>query len=527
MCGIAFTTHPDGIKKFHLIKNRGPSSTTIKSFEYQQYLVSMGVHLLSITGVKNGEQPFFKNDVYVLCNGEIYNHKELKEKYNLPCTTESDCEVILHLYLMHRSIRKLNKIRGEFAFIIFDMREGTITYARDFCGVRPLFIGIDSSKHLHLSSELKGLAVNGCQVQPGIYHIYRLVDNNEKKVSMSLPSETFIKDALISSVKDRINTEVPMGFLLSGGLDSSLILSIASRFIPKNEKIIVFTTGFSLDSPDVLNAKKAIEYLTQRFGDRYIHHIFIPTIEEGLEAIPEVIKAIESYDTATVRASTPMWLLARYIRKNTSVKVVLSGEGSDEINGSYLYFHYAPDKNSFENERKRLVKNIHYYDGIRADRTISAFGLELRVPFLDIRVVNSVLTSEDIYKSMRITKIEKYFLRVLFDEYLPPDLLLRTKEDFSDAVSYQWKDRIKSYADSLNIPDVAYSHISPTSPEEKWYRNIFEKYYPGQGLVIPELWLPKWVETNGEPSATILSVHQEKLDLESSPLPKHNSRNSF
>lgn len=520
MCGITFTTHPDGLKSVETIKHRGPTSTTVKSFDFQSDRISMIFNRLSITGVSNGEQPFYSNGVYVMCNGEIYNHHELREKYNLKCKTQSDCEVILWLYLQSDT-NQLHELSGEYAFVIFDTRLGNVIYGRDYTGVRPLFIS--DEEYFTLCSELKGIKAlhsKGAQVKPGIIYVYSLFDKNTFQYPLKYKGyPQHARQSLIDAVKDRINSEVPIGFLLSGGLDSSLILSIASRLIPKTEKITVFTTGFSFDAPDVVASREVIKYLQSIHGDRYIHHIYIPSVDKGIESIPHVIKAIESYDTTTVRASTPMWMLARYIRNKTNVKVVLSGEGSDEINGSYLYFHYAPSKEEFDKERKRLTEDIHLFDGLRADRTISAFGLELRVPFLDKNVVVDTLAT-DVYTSAKSTGIEKYHLRNSFRGFLPEHLLWRTKAAFSDAVSTQWKDELKKHGDVLSLSNCNTSHLTPRTGEEKWYRSIFEQYYPGQGGVIPYLWLPRWVDTQGEPSATVLDVYTSRnFDGKSSSTP--------
>ena len=327
MCGITFTTDPEGLKNVDALKHRGPTSTTVKSFDYQSDRVSMIFNRLSITGVSNGEQPFYSDEVYVMCNGEIYNYQDLKDRYNLKCKTLSDCEVILWLYL-RSGTQQLHELSGEYAFVIFDMRFGTVVYGRDYAGVRPLFIS--NEKYFTLCSELKGISGNGVQVKPGVIFEYSLLEKNTIYSPLKYRGyASHMRQSLIDAVRDRIKSEVQIGFLLSGGLDSSLILSIASRLIPKSEKINVFTTGFSLDAPDVVASREVIKYLQNIYGDRYIHHIYIPTIEKGIESIPLVIQAIESYDTTTVRASTPMWLLARYIRNKTNVKVVLSGEGSD------------------------------------------------------------------------------------------------------------------------------------------------------------------------------------------------------
>ena len=508
MCGFNFTTAPNGLVNFDKIKHRGPDSTSIKVVSD----IQMGFHRLSITGIDNGEQPFQQSNVYVMCNGEIYNHLSLISKYSLEMKTNSDCEVILQLYLLG-GIELLNLLRGEFAFVIADLNTNKVFFCRDFFGVRPLFF-CENEKYLTLSSELKGLPERGEQVQPGFIFEYDLISKSTQIHKMNILNGRTIKYRLEEAVQIRIPEEVKYGFLLSGGLDSSLVLSIASKYIPEDKKIEVFTIGFTEDAPDVINAKKVIEYLSQIYGNRYNHHIYIPTIEEGLKSIPEVIKSIETYDTTTVRASTPMWLIARYIRQNTDIKVILTGEGSDELCGGYLYFHYAPDKTSFDNERISLLCDINHFDGLRADRTLSAFGLECRVPFLDNTVASAILSCDDFYSTMKETKIEKYKLRKLFEGYLPEDLLWRTKAAFSDAVSTQWKDSLKSYAEMYveNLPILRkkYKYLEPKTPEEIMYRTIFETYYPNQGYILPYLWLPKWVETNREPSATVLQIHTER-----------------
>lgn len=512
MCGFNFTTDPNGLINFNNIKHRGPDSTNIKIING----IQMGFHRLSITGLDDGEQPFHKNNVYVMCNGEIYNYKNLISNFSLEMKTNSDCEVILHLYLLG-GIELLNSLRGEYAFVIADLNTKSVFFGRDFFGVRPLFF-CDNGNYLTLSSELKGLPEKGEQVSPGFIFEYNITSKSTQIHKIRFPSGHTIKYRLEESVRIRIPEEVPYGFLLSGGLDSSLVLSIASRYIDRDEIIHVFTIGFSEDAPDVINAKKVIEYLKQIYGDRYVHHVYIPTVKDGIDAIPNVIKSIETYDTTTVRASTPMWLMAKYIREYTNIKVILTGEGSDELCGGYLYFHYAPSKLDFDNERISLLCDINHFDGLRADRTLSAFGLECRVPFLDNTVASAILSSDEFYTTMKETKIEKYKLRKIFEGYLPEELLWRTKEAFSDAVSSIWKEELKKYAEfyienlPLSLLQKKYKHLPPQTPEEIWYRTVFESYYPNQGYILPHLWLPKWVNTNREPSATVLKIHAERIN---------------
>ena len=507
MCGILFSLDSNGEKHFFNLSHRGPNSSTLKKFNYRTYQVTLGFHRLSITGVQNGEQPFFGNGVYLVCNGEIYNHKELKKTFCLETSTDSDCEVILALYLKHdRSM--FTFLRGEYAFVLFDTRKGVVIYGRDTCGVRPLFISDDG---FSLASELKGLpSKRGTQIVPGFIYTYDMLEKTTSSVRNKFiyTNKQSIKYHLIDAVKIRLESEVPIGFLLSGGFDSSIILSIASRLLPLDKRIEVFTVGFSEDAPDVVWARKVIAYLEEVHGKRYNHHVVIHTIDDGLAAIPEVITCTETYDTTTIRASTPMWLAAKYIKENTNVKVVISGEGSDEANGSYKYFLLAPNLSEFNSERNRLINDIYLFDGLRADRTISAHGLELRVPFLDDTVVQTLLQEDAVYTDMKKTGIEKQYIRECFVGWLSDEILWRSKEAFSDAVSFSWKDCIKAKAASLPLPASKYDYLNPSTSEERWYRSIFEHLYPGN-KPIPYLWMPRWVDTKGEPSATVLSVYKK------------------
>jgi len=334
-----------------------------------------------------------------------------------------------------------------------------------------------------------------------------------------------------------------IGFLLSGGLDSSLVLSVAMKYFFEEEKrtqpVQAFSFGFHEDAPDLINARKVATFLQNKYGkDKLIHHIVICSIEEGLDAIPKVIKQLESYDTTTVRASTPMYLLSKYISQKTNVKVILSGEGADELLGGYLYFHYAPNQEAFVDETRKLLNNLHFYDTLRADRMTAAWGLELRVPFLDMNFVGYVCMFTDIAYSHNTKSIEKQIMRMAYaDNYLPKDVLNAQKNAFSDAVGYDWKKRVRDYANIalamlapptpasrhnplqasfgvVFVGDLNQLHNPPIHPEEFWFRYLFETFYPGCGEWIPKMWLPNWVDTKGESSATALNVHNHSIKIE-------------
>lgn len=537
MCGIFFNYHSkrskdqDVLQCGYKLKHRGPTSSTVKQFDYNNGdLVTMVFHRLSIMGISDGDQPFFSDGVYVMCNGEIYNYKEIIDEYKLDVKTHSDCEVIFAYYKTidassdkHLKLTQfLSNLRGEFAFIIFDTRTNCIFAGRDRCGVRPLFFNYEFYSFT-FASELKGIpGGKGTQIEPDKCHKFDI--NNSVFTSLNyfrLAPKLSYKDALIRAVDERLKSEAPIGFLLSGGFDSSIVLSIASELLPKDQVISVFTIGFSKDAPDVLNAIKVVSYLKEKYGQfRYIHYIHICDIKEGIRYIPDVIESLESFDTTTVRASTPMWIIAKFIRNNTSIKRVLSGEGSDELNGSYLYFHSAPDEKEFTEERIRLLNDIHYFDGLRADRTISAHGLELSTPFLDTSVIEAGLTPEigkEMYKTMKESGMEKKLIRDMFVGYLPDEILYRTKEAFSDAVSYDWRKSIQRYAESKfkgKVTNESCPELDTKSPEENWYRLEFQRLYPNQSPKnsTPYFWLPKWVYLqNRDPSATVLDIHKEKV----------------
>jgi len=541
MCGInGFITlkKPDNYKNIlKNIEHRGPDDKSLIEFTIDNYNVCLSFYRLSIIDIENGMQPFiYKNEkrsIYLLCNGEIYNYKKLIEKYKL--ATKSDCHVILDLYLIKEDITNtIKELDGEFAFILIDIKHEdgnnniTTYFGRDRFGIRPLFYNFDNNG-LYFSSELKGLVCKkGEQVTPRrIYRCVNMVtlieDNRYEYYNLNniklqeLPYRTILKKInyfLKQSVKDRMQSERPLGCLLSGGLDSSLIAGIASQFLKeKGERLRTFCIGMDKDSPDIEYARKVASHINS------IHHEIIIPVQKWIEILPKLIKQIETYDITTIRATCGQYLLAKWISENTDIKVLLNGDGSDELTSGYLYFYNSPDKNASHQENIRLLNNIHIYDVLRVDRGISAFGLEARVPFLSHNFVNFYLSIDPAYrfpfKNAKSERIEKSLLRYAFedDNIIPLEVLMRKKEAFSDGVSNikkSWFEYIKEYVDT-EITDEEYNEnnkqkIFP-SKEAYWYKKIYDNFYYESEQEI-KYWMPKWTEENyGDPSARKLKVY--------------------
>ncbi len=481
------------------LTKRGPEQTS----EYKINNILMKFYRLAINGITNGFQPFVKDKVVVMCNGEIYNYKELIRVENLEVSTESDCEVILHLYLKYKNLETvLNKLDGVFALTIYDENQDTVYVARDPYGVRSLYIGSNDTDYI-ITSEMKSI--------PSDYYIMQFPGGNYWSDKTSFFTKWYTRSELEVSihsiykkldnaVQKRLLSNRPIGCLLSGGLDSSIIAYLLSKYIPN---LHTFSIGLE-GSTDLYYAKKVAEHLKTN------HHEIKLTKEEFLNTIPEVIQQIESYDTTTVRASTPMYLLCKYIKENTDIKVIFSGEGSDEICGSYLYFHNAPSDSEFQEETERLLDDIYYFDGLRSDKCISAHGLEARIPFLDKDFVNYFV---NISAKLKRNSVEKYILRNAFKSCLPDSVLWRTKEAFSDGVSHtnnSWHHIIQEYIKDIPVNEIKYNHNIPILDESKWYRSIFSEHYPNQDKVIPYYWLPKWSGEIHDPSARNLHNYIQK-----------------
>lgn len=495
MCGILCVINPDNSmlcnELLGKLSHRGPDQTASLSFGLNDTKIFLGFTRLAINDLTlNGMQPFASEKGFVICNGEIYNHQLIEETFGR--MSSSDCGVLLNLFENLPFSSALHYLDAEFALVYFD---GINIYAaRDRYGVRPLFMGTHENSII-FSSEMKAIPdkyINVSQIKPTTYIKYSTVTKQLECVEYYVrhiietiqPQHSIIRKFLISAVKKRLLSDRPIGFLLSGGLDSTLIVYIASKLMDPS-KIECFTIGVE-GSPDIKAAKQLTEFLGIKK-----HHVVNFDINEGLELIPEVIRVLETYDITTIRASVPQYMLARYIKNNTDIKVLLSGEGSDEIHGSYKYFEKAPDVKSFKEECARLLSELHYYDNLRTDRTMAAWGLEVRCPFLDHKYVNYIFTSNS--EQYMFNMIEKKFLRDAFNGEIPAEILYRSKDAFSDSVS----------SDKENW---RLSIIHKYGDEYEFYKNKFLEYYPVDRLsIIPHYWMPNWCGNVTDPSAKILT----------------------
>ena len=509
MCGIVSIfnikkqTHElreKALRMSQKIRHRGPDWSGI----YCGGSAILAHERLSIVDPESGGQPLFSPDrkVVLAVNGEIYNHQEIRRQYagRYDFQTGSDCEVILALY-RDKGIDFLEDISGIFAFALYDEEKDAFLIARDPIGVIPLYIGYDSDATVYVASELKALE-GQCEryepflpghyywsKEPGMkryYHRdwfeYDAVKNNEASVDA-------IRDALKDSVRRQLMSDVPYGVLLSGGLDSSVISAIAEKFsehrIEDNSqtraywpRLHSFAVGLK-GAPDLAKAKLVADHIGT------VHHEINYTIQEGLDAIRDVIYFIETYDVTTVRASTPMYLLARVI-KSMGIKMVLSGEGADEVFGGYLYFHKAPSAKAFHEETVRKLSKLHYYDCLRANKSLSAWGVEGRVPFLDKEFLDVAMRTNPDAKMCPGSTIEKKIVREAFADMLPAEIAWRQKEQFSDGVGYSWIDTLKKIT-SETVSDEQMAHAAerftinpPLNKEEYYYRSIFAEHFPSE-----------------------------------------------
>ena len=509
MCGIVSIfnikkqTHElreKALRMSQKIRHRGPDWSGI----YCGGSAILAHERLSIVDPESGGQPLFSPDrkVVLAVNGEIYNHQEIRRQYagRYDFQTGSDCEVILARY-HDKGIDFLEDISGIFAFALYDEEMDAFLIARDPIGVIPLYIGYDSDATVYVASELKALE-GQCEryepflpghyywsKEPGMkryYHRdwfeYDAVKNNEASVDA-------IRDALKDSVRRQLMSDVPYGVLLSGGLDSSVISAIAEKFsehrIEDNSqtraywpRLHSFAVGLK-GAPDLAKAKLVADHIGT------VHHEINYTIQEGLDAIRDVIYFIETYDVTTVRASTPMYLLARVI-KSMGIKIVLSGEGADEVFGGYLYFHKAPSAKAFHEETVRKLSKLHYYDCLRANKSLSAWGVEGRVPFLDKEFLDVAMRTNPDAKMCPGSTIEKKIVREACADMLPAEIAWRQKEQFSDGVGYSWIDTLKKIT-SETVSDEQMAHVAerftinpPLNKEEYYYRSIFAEHFPSE-----------------------------------------------
>jgi asparagine synthase (glutamine-hydrolysing) len=510
------------------IKHRGPDNSKYISLNDDKLL--FGFHRLAINDVSPaGDQPLVLNDnLFLICNGEIYNHVELENKYNFKTKGHSDCEVILHLYRQIGIEQTLKEISGYYAFAIWDDSNKKLLIARDPIGVRQLYIGQSPDETaLCICSEMKGIPndiLNVRQFPPGSWWdngtLHRYYSYEYDAIPVSIMSHdaqmTHIRSLFEKAVEKRFMFERPFGVFLSGGLDSSLVAALVAK---KNAPAPIHSFSIGMKgSTDLAKAQIVAEHIGS------IHHEVIVSPEEMLDAIPEVIRQIETWDTTTVRASTPMYLLSKYIKQNTDIVVVFSGEGSDEASGSYLYFHKAPNDDAFQEECVRLLKDLCFFDCLRCDKSTAGNGLEVRVPFLDKEFLTEYMRVPAEWKRPR-DGMEKWFIRKAFDGMglLPDEILWRKKEAFSDGVSStekSWFQIIQERVD-LEVSDAEFHEKKgflspePQLKESYYYRKLFDQYFPGRSDTIPYYWLPRWSGNTADPSARVLSIYTE-LDK---PLP--------
>lgn len=484
------------MKMSQILRHRGPDANGF----FQDDHIILAHERLAIMDVESGAQPLYSKDSrYVLAiNGEIYNYKELKAEFpDYEFQTQSDSEVILALYQRYAA-NFLEKINGIFALALYDRVTGDFLIARDHMGICPLYSATDEKGTLYIASELKALENKGLEIRnflPG-YYLYSAEGMEPKawyrptwKIFSQLPQRKSslqdIAQGLDKAVERQLMSEVPFGVLLSGGLDSSLIAALAAkheriRTGKKESQIHSFAVGLK-GSPDLIAAQKVADHI------HTIHHEIHFTLEQGLQAIPEVIYHLETYDVTTVRASTPMFLLAREINK-LGIKMVLSGEGSDELFGGYLYFHKAPSAQAFHEETVSKLEGLHQYDCLRANKSLMAFSIEGRTPFLDKEFIDIAMEVDPQKKMISLSegKIEKYILRKAFEGLLPNEVLWRQKEQFSDGVGYAWIDTLKQVAQNeitdemMEFAEERYPIQPPKSKEEYRYRALFEAHFPSE-----------------------------------------------
>ena len=502
------------MKGFEKTISRGPDDTRV--VETSDGL--LGFHRLSIMGLTpSGMQPFQYGNSYVVCNGEIYGFEKLKEELSVKYTfeSESDCEILLPLYQEYGT-DMFDMIDAEFACIIYDGEAREFIAARDSIGIRPLYYGYDKEGAVIFASEAKnlvGLAEKIMPFPPGHYYkggqFICYCDIAKVDTVCHDDLETVCKsihDKLVAGVEKRLVADAKVGFLLSGGLDSSLVCAIAAK--KSKERIKTFAIGMSEDAIDLKYAKQVADYIGSDHTEVYM------TPDEVLSSLETVIQLLGTYDITTIRASMGMYLVCKAIHEQTDIRVLLTGEISDELFG-YKYTDFAPDARAFQEESQKRIHELHMYDVLRADRCISVNSLEARVPFGDLEFVKYVMAVDPELKLNTYGK-GKYLLRHAFEQggYLPDEILWREKAAFSDAVGHSMVDYLKEYADKqytdaeFESRCKSYTHARPFTKESLLYREIFEKYYPGQAEMVADFWMPnrEWEGCDvNDPSARVLS----------------------
>jgi len=548
MCGIwLLLSRKDTIlelekyqNNFKNIEGRGPDESVLEKVNNENSEnVILGFHRLSINGIELGNQPFNietrYNNYYLICNGEIYNYKKLASDFDIELKTKSDCEVILPLYMKVGIDRLVNLLDGVFALSIITINKSNnsvlVETARDRIGVRPIFYGVSKeNKYTYICSEMKGISnladkvyvfppgsimssklnkLNVIENKVKRYYDFNYIDRHVETNENDMLS--LIRIYFEKSIKKRLMSDRPIGSLLSGGLDSSLVSAVVSKMLRKRIKT------FSIFMPGGTD-KNFSDMVSKHINSD--HYNIELTKQDFLDAIEETIWAIESYDITTVRASVGQFLVSKFISEETNIKVVMSGDGSDELCSGYIYNYNAPSLEDLHKEAELRLKEIHLYDGLRADRATSYHGLELRVPFLDYEFVDMYMKINEKLRIPLEDRMEKYLLRKAFENenLLPNDVLWRKKEAFSDGVSSleeSWHTTIKKYI-STKISDEEFNenkdkfeHCKPETKEAYYYRKIFcEKFGDHNSEVIPKFWLPNWSDGLKEPSARELNVYK-------------------
>jgi asparagine synthase (glutamine-hydrolysing) len=520
MCGFAVYTGSDKMTRlkaaseFQKIKYRGPDNSLYAELPGKGW---MGFHRLKIMDVSDdGNQPMEYDDIYLVANGEVYNYPQLLEDYQdkHEFQSSSDCEVIIPMYKALGIYETARRLDAEFVCVIYDAKKDKYLAARDPIGIRPMFYGYDKDGAIMFASEMKaltGICEGVKPFPPGhVYDgekfvCYKDISKIEKFSDHELEEVLEnINRTLTEGVVKRLQSDVPVGFLCSGGLDSSLVCAIAARMM--DQPIRTFAVGIDEDAIDTKYARIVADYL----GADHTEVLF--KRQDIFDTLSTLIYNIETYDITTIRASMGMFLVSKYISENTDIKVLMTGEISDEIFG-YKYTDFAPSPSAFQEEAEKRIREIYMYDVLRADRSISSCGLEARVPFGDLEFVDYVMAIRPELK-MNFTGIGKYLLRKAFEgDYLPQEILYREKAAFSDAVGHSVTDYLKKYAEELySDADLAaakkkYAHATPISKESLMYREIFESHFPGQSHCVTDFWMPNktWENCNvNDPSARVL-----------------------
>ncbi len=513
MCGIvcafdikqqAEVLRPQLLEMSKKLRHRGPDWSGI----YSDDKAIMAHERLAIVDPSSGKQPLLSRDgsLVLAANGEIYNHRDFRKKYEDSYTflTASDCEVILALY-RDKGVGFLDDLNGIFAFALYDQQQQRYLIARDHMGIIPLYMGWDQYGTFYVASELKALEGVCHKIElfpPGHYLsseegvLKKWYQRDWKEYSEVKENKTSIQDlreALEAAVHRQLMSDVPYGVLLSGGLDSSVTSAIAKKYAQKRiesddtvdawwPRLHSFSVGLE-GSPDLEAARKVADHIGT------VHHEIKFTIQEGLDAIRDVIYHLETYDITTIRASTPMYLMARVI-KSMGIKMVLSGEGADELFGGYLYFHKAPNAREFHEETVRKLDKLHMYDCLRANKSLAAWGIEGRVPFLDKEFMDVAMQINPKDKMITGERMEKWVVRKAFEDYLPESVAWRQKEQFSDGVGYSWIDTLKEVVakevsdEQMENAAFRFPIQTPTSKEEYYYRSIFATHFPSDAAAL-------------------------------------------